>query len=135
MVTFNWRNVELPLQETGRLFVRRVIGANIRPVFRLSFSFIVVNIGISYNLACVAGGFSALVCLWFCKVTMDTAIQGGGGARGEDSEKDRLQAVFFLSPPHPLPHHFLPFSSFLAVKNENHTKKPPAMQPTYNQIY
>lgn len=53
----NWRNVELPLQETGRLFVRRVIGGNIRPVFRLSFSFIIVNIGITYNLACVAGGF------------------------------------------------------------------------------
>ena len=59
----------------------------------------------------------------------------GKGVRGEDSEKNRLQAVFFISPPHPLPHHFLHFSSFLAVKNENHTKKPPAMQPTYNQIY
>ena len=67
MVTFNWRNVELPLQETRRLFVRRVIGSNLRPVFRLSFSFIIVNIGITYNLVCVADGFSALVCLWFVK--------------------------------------------------------------------
>ena len=124
MVTFNWRNVELPLKETGRLFVRRVIGGNIRPVFRLSFSFIVVNIGISYNLACVAGGFSALVCLWFCKVTMDTAIQGGGGERGEKTVRKTACRQFFSSlllTPSPiifsLSHHFWPSKMKITLKN------------------
>ena len=57
-MTVNWRNVELPLQETRRIFVRiLVIGSNLRPVFRLSFNFIIVNIGITYNLAWVAGFF------------------------------------------------------------------------------
>ena len=81
MGTFIWRNVELPLQETERLFVRRVIGGNIRPVFRLSFSFVVVNIGITYNLACVAGGFSAFMCLWFCKVRYSHTGEGSKGRR------------------------------------------------------
>ena len=76
----NWRNVELPLQETGRLFVRRVIGGNIRPVFRLSFSFIIVNIGITYNLACVTGGFLLYCVCGFVK--LDTAIQGKGASEG-----------------------------------------------------
>ena len=82
MGTFIWRNVELPLQETERLFVRRVIGGNVRPVFRLSFSFIIVNIGITYNLACVkAGGFSAFMCLWFCKVRYSHTGEGSKGRR------------------------------------------------------
>ena len=109
MVTFNWRNVELPLQETGRLFVRRVIGGNIRLVFRLSFSFIIVNIGITYNLACVAGGFSALVCLWFCKVRYSHT---GGRERGEKTVRNTTCRQFFplsSSPPPPS------FSSFLII--------------------
>ena len=106
MGTFIWRNVELPLQETERLFVRRVIGGNIRPVFRLSFSFIIVNIGITYNLACVAGGFSALVCLWFCKVRYSHT---GGRERGEKTVRNTTCRQFFPLSSSPPPPSFSPF--------------------------
>ena len=64
----------------------------------------------------------------------DTAMQGEG-VRGEDSEKNRTCKQFFplsLSPPLPS---FSYLTSFRAVKNDNHTKNQPAMQPTYNQVY
>ena len=120
MVTFNWRNVELPLQETIRLFVRRVIGG--KACFQAFLQFYYCKHRDHLQSCLCSWWFSALLCLWFCKVRYSHT--GQGSKRGEKTVRNTACKQFFssllLTPSHiifSLSHHFWPSKMKITLKN------------------